>query len=62
MKKFIATVLCTLALGFALQTSVDLTKVHQTKDKQASEQYAMDPGGLRAAPTVQYQQVDPGGL
>lgn len=61
MKKFIATILCTLALGFAFQTSTDLTKVHQTKDKQVLEQYAMDPGGLRA-PTVQYQQVDPGGL
>ncbi|PGS04812.1 hypothetical protein COC45_28020 [Bacillus cereus] len=61
MKKFIATVLCTLALGFALQTSVDLTKVHQTQDKQVLEQYAMDPGGLRAT-IVQYQQVDPGGL
>ncbi|WP_242289996.1 hypothetical protein [Bacillus cereus group sp. BfR-BA-01319] len=61
MKKFIATVLCTLALGFALQTSVDLTKVHQTKDKKVLEQYAMDPGGLRA-PAVKYQQVDPGGL
>ncbi|AYF06285.1 hypothetical protein MLA2C4_11570 [Bacillus mobilis] len=61
MKKFIATVLCTLALGFALQTSADLTKVHQTKDKKVLEQYAMDPGGLRA-PAVQYQQADPGGL
>ncbi|UTG85075.1 hypothetical protein [Bacillus paranthracis] len=62
MKKFIATVLCTLALGFALQTSVDLTKVHQAKDKKVLEHYAGDPGGLRTAPTVQYQQVDPGGL
>ncbi|PEB21748.1 hypothetical protein COI51_15785 [Bacillus toyonensis] len=61
MKKFIATVLCTLALGFALQTSVDLTKVHQTKDKQELEQYEMDPGGLRTN-IIQYQQVDPGGL
>ncbi|MFK4432226.1 hypothetical protein COM08_11855 [Bacillus wiedmannii] len=61
MKKFIATILCTLALGFAFQTSADLTKVHQTKDQKVSQHYVMDPGGLRA-PTVQYQQVDPGGL
>ncbi|MBD8075703.1 MULTISPECIES: hypothetical protein [Bacillus cereus group] len=61
MKKFIATVLCTIALGFALQTSTDLTKVHQSKDQKVLEYYAVDPGGLRA-PTVQYQQVDPGGL